>query len=85
MKLHRDFEVLLPNALDQGVHAFIYKMSVGLPQTEALLFEHFGEAQQVGRAHLKVCVVQEDDLQQKRLFPQTLQEPVGHLPLRLNN
>ena len=76
--------MILPNAVDQGVHAFIYKMSVGLPQTEALLFEHFGEAQQVRRAHLKVCVVQEDDLQQKRLFPQTLQEPVGHLPLRLN-
>lgn len=35
---------LLPNAVDQGVHALVYQVPVGLPQTEALLFEHFGEA-----------------------------------------
>lgn len=52
----------LPNAVYQGVHALVYQVSVGLPQTEALLFEHFSEAQQVCWAHLKVGVIQEDDL-----------------------
>lgn len=56
--------LLLPNAVHQGVHALVDQMPVGLPQTEALLFEHFGEAEQVGWAHLKVGVVQEDDLQE---------------------
>lgn len=74
---------VLPNAVHQGVHALVYQVSVGLPQTEALLFEHFGEAQQVCWAHLKVGVIEEDNLQEERLFPQTLQEPHGHLPLRL--
>lgn len=75
--------IVLPNAVHQGVHALVNQVPVGLPQTKALLFEHFGEAQQVCRAHLKVGVIQEDDLQEERLFPQTLQEPHGHLPLRL--
>lgn len=37
----------IPNAVDQRIHALVYKMSVGLPQTKALFFEHFGKAQKV--------------------------------------
>lgn len=73
----------LPDTVHQGVHVLVYQVPVGLPQTKALLFEHFGEAQQICRAHFKVGVIQEDNLQEERLFPQTLQEPHGHLPLRL--
>lgn len=36
--------VLLPDAINQGIHALVYQVSVGLPQTKALLFKHFGEA-----------------------------------------
>lgn len=56
---------LLPNAVHQGVHTLVDQVSVGLPQTEALLFEHFGEAEQVCGAHLKVGVIQEYDLQEE--------------------
>lgn len=75
--------VFLPDAFDQHVHAFIHKVPVGLTQTEALLFKHLGETQQVRRAHFKVSGIQKDDLQEQRLFPQTLAEPQRHLPLGL--
>lgn len=75
--------VFLPNAFDQHVHAFIHKVSVGLTQTEALFLKHLGETQQVCRAHFKVSGIQKDDLQEQRLFPQTLAEPQRHLPLGL--
>lgn len=75
--------MFLPNAFDQHVHAFIHKVSVGLTQTEALFFKHLGEAQQVRRAHFEVSRIQKDDLQEQRLFPQTLAEPQRHLPLGL--
>lgn len=76
-------KVYLPDPVDQRVHALVHQVSVGLPQTKALFFEHFGKAQQVRGTHLKVGIIQKDDLQQQRLFSKTLQEPPGHLPLRL--
>jgi len=60
-------------------------VAVGLAEAEALLLEHLGEAQQVGGAHLKVGVVQEENLQQEGLLPETLAEPPRDLPLRLKH
>lgn len=37
--------MFLPDAVNQCIHAFVYKVSVGLPQTKTLLLERFGEAQ----------------------------------------
>ena len=80
---HKKQRAVLPDAVDQGVHALVHQVSVGLPEAKALLLEQLGEAQQVGRTHLKVGVVQEQDLQQQRLFSKTLAEPPRDLPLRL--